>query len=245
MPVGHRQTDNANVELKNDLKSVLLNFIQTPARLTTIAIVFLLALIHTPSATFAEEEESKTILFLGDSLTAGYGINPEKAYPNLIANKIRKAGLPYKTIPSGLSGETSAGGLRRVNWVMRQPIDILVLALGSNDGLRGIDLSDTTENLQGIIDLARRKNPQIQIIIAGMQMPPNLGPQYTREFRELFPRLAESNKAELVPFLLEGVGGRPELNLADGIHPNPEGHKIVAENVWKVLEPMLSKDAES
>lgn len=207
-------------------------------RLLFILLAVSLSLIK---LTLRAEAETKSILFLGDSLTAGYGVEPEQAYPKLIAEKIQAANLPFEAIPSGLSGETSAGGLRRLNWVMRRPIDVLVLALGSNDGLRGFDLSDTRKNLQGIIDQARERNPEIQIVIAGMLMPPNLGPRYTSEFKALFPALAEANNAALIPFLLEGVGGQPELNLADGIHPNPRGHEIVAENVWKVLEPLLAE----
>lgn len=194
------------------------------------------------AATFSiyGETNPKRILFLGDSLTAGYGIDPALAYPALIQEKIEAEGLPYKVVAAGLSGETSAGGLRRAAWVLQKPVDILVLALGANDGLRGIDLSDTENNLQGIIELARKKYPEIKIVIAGMEMPPNLGATYTQEFRQLYPNLAAQNDAVLIPFLLEGVGGDPKLNIADGIHPNPEGHKIVAENVWRVLAPLLN-----
>ncbi|MDQ8203146.1 arylesterase [Pelagicoccus sp. SDUM812003] len=191
------------------------------------------------SAAHSSAETSKRILFLGDSLTAGYGIEPSQAYPALIADRIESLGLDYTVTPSGLSGETSAGGLRRANWVLQKPVSILVIALGANDGLRGIDLSDTKKNLQGIIDLARKKYPGVKIVLAGMQMPPNLGPDYTAEFRKLYPDLAEENDVELIPFLLEGVAGNPNLNIADGIHPNPEGHQIVAETVWHTLEPLL------
>ncbi|EDY80743.1 GDSL-like lipase/acylhydrolase, putative [Verrucomicrobiia bacterium DG1235] len=202
--------------------------------------IALLALLFATNL-LASSESSKRILFLGDSLTAGYGINPQFAYPNRIAKKIETLGLDYSVTPAGLSGETSAGGLRRANWVMQKPVSILVIALGANDGLRGIDLSDTRKNLQGIIDLARKKYPEVKIVLAGMQMPPNLGEDYTKEFRTMYPSLAEANQAALIPFLLEGVGGNPELNIADGIHPNPDGHAIVAETVWKVLEPLLTK----
>ena len=197
-----------------------------------------LALIA-PKCFASEDESAKSILFLGDSLTAGYGIEVDQAYPALIQKKIREAGLEWSVIPSGLSGETTAGGLRRIDWVMRQPIDVLVLALGANDGLRGIDLKDTMRNLQGIIDKARNRNPDVQIMIAGMKMPPNLGKDYMEAFERIYPKIAESNDALLIPFLLEGVGGEESLNLADGIHPNPKGHEIIAETVWKALEPLV------
>ncbi|MDQ8187540.1 arylesterase [Pelagicoccus sp. SDUM812002] len=210
-----------------------------PTRLTghLIAIYTLLSLTN---LAFSATDE-KRILFLGDSLTAGYGIDPNQAYPALLAEKLEERGLEYAVSPAGLSGETSAGGLRRAKWVMQKPVDILVLALGANDGLRGIKLSDTKRNLQGIIDFAKGEYPNIKIVIAGMLMPPNLGEAYTAEFRAMFPSLAETNDATLIPFLLEGVAGEPELNIADGIHPNPEGHKILAETVWNALEPLLEK----
>jgi len=187
----------------------------------------------------ADEADSKTILFLGDSLTAGYGIDPDQAYPALIAAEIAAQQLPYKVVPSGLSGETSAGGLRRIDWMLRRPVSILVLALGSNDGLRGIDLSDTRKNLQAIIDKTKAKNPEAKVVIAGMMMPPNLGATYTEQFKTMFPTLAAENDATLIPFLLENVAGERSLNLPDGIHPNPRGHKLVYQNVWAVLEPLL------
>ncbi len=210
-----------------------------PTRLAgqLIAIYTLLALTNFVSAA----PQAKRILFLGDSLTAGYGIDPSEAYPALIGKRIVESGLDYTVSPAGLSGETSAGGLRRANWVMQKPVDILVLALGANDGLRGIKLSDTKKNLQGIIDFAKSKYPDVKVVIAGMQMPPNLGEAYTSEFRAMYPELATKNSATLIPFLLEGVAGNPDLNIADGIHPNPAGHKIVAETVWQALEPLLEE----
>lgn len=185
------------------------------------------------------QNESKTILFLGDSITAGYGIDENQAFPALIQAKIEESGKNYSVINAGLSGETSSGGLRRIGWLLRSPVDILVLELGANDGLRGIDLDVTGKNLQGIIDQTREKYPDVKIVIAGMQVPPNLGERYTTQFRELFPRLAKVNNAELIPFILEGVAGESHLNLPDGIHPTPEGHVILADNVWKVIEPLL------
>jgi acyl-CoA thioesterase-1 len=183
----------------------------------------------------------KTILFFGDSLSAGYGLDDPatQAFPGLIQKKITAANLPYLVVNAGLSGETTAGGLRRIDWVLRMPIDVFVLELGGNDGLRGLAPSLAAKNLQAIIDKVRAKNPATKIVITGMQMPVNMGVAYTGEFSGLFPTLAKTNNATLVPFLLEGVGGVPELNLPDGVHPNAQGHQIVAETLWKTLEPLL------
>jgi acyl-CoA thioesterase-1 len=183
--------------------------------------------------------DTKVILFLGDSLTAGYGVDPEQAFPALIQQKIDGHNWPFQVINAGVSGETTAGGLRRLEWLLRQKIDLLVLELGGNDGLHGIPVATIHQNLQAIIDRTKSRYPGVQIIIAGMQIPPNLGPEYTAQFRALYPALAETNKLPLIPFLLEGVGGVPALNLPDGIHPTAAGHKIIADNVWKVLEPLL------
>ena len=183
----------------------------------------------------------QTVLFFGNSLAAGYGVEPSQAFPALIGEKIDSAGLNYTVVNAGLSGETTAGGKSRIGWVLRQPVAVFVLELGGNDGLRGLPLSATRQNLQAIMDTVRRKSPQAVIVLAGMQIPPNLGTDYTREFRELFKELADKNKAVLIPFLLENVGGVPKLNQSDGIHPNPAGHKIVAETVWSVIRPVLEK----
>lgn len=188
-----------------------------------------------------EAPATRTILFYGDSLTAGYGIDPEQAYPALIQQRIDAAGLPWQVAVGAVSGDTSAGGLSRLGWMLRRPVDIFVLALGANDGLRGVDLADTEKNLQAIIDKVREKNPEAKIVIAGMLLPPNLGADYTQRFAILYPRLAKANDAALIPFLLKGVGGVPELNLPDRIHPNPEGQIIVADNVWAVIEPLLKE----
>jgi acyl-CoA thioesterase-1 len=179
------------------------------------------------------------ILFLGTSLTAGLGVEPEEAYPALIEQKIDSAGYAFQVVNAGLSGETAAGGLRRVEWLLSQPVGVLVLELGANDALRGQDLADTRRNLQAIIDRTRAAHPDAAIVIAGMEAPPNMGGAYTSEFRWIFPALAARNGAALIPFLLDSVGGVPELNQADGIHPTAAGHRIMAENVWKVLEPIL------
>jgi len=189
--------------------------------------------------TNAAENDAKVILFYGDSLTAGYGIKLEEAFPALVQERLDSLSLNYTVINSGVSGETTSGGLNRLNWVLNQKVDVFVLELGANDGLRGIPLNKTQQNLQAIIDLVRAKNADTQIILAGMQIPPNMGPEYTREFRNIFPELAENNEIPLIPFLLEGVAGNPELNLEDGIHPTAEGHEILRENVWEVLEEIL------
>jgi acyl-CoA thioesterase-1 len=183
----------------------------------------------------------KTVLFLGDSLTAGRGLEESQAFPALIESKIQAEKLPYDVINAGVSGDTSAGGLRRIDWLLQRPIDVLVLELGANDGLRGLPIAEMTENLQSIIDKVKAKNPQVKVVIAGMQMPPNLGRDYAKAFRVAFVDLAEKNHAALIPFLLQGVGGDADLNQADQIHPTAEGDKIVAENVWRVLGPILRK----
>jgi acyl-CoA thioesterase-1 len=199
--------------------------------------------VETPSAPSAADAAPKTILFFGNSITAGYGLEPSQAFPALIQQKIDSAGWNYTVINSGLSGETTAGGKNRIGWVLRQKVDVFVLELGGNDGLRGVELESTRKNLQAIIDTVRAKNPDVQIVLAGMQIPPNMGPDYTSKFRTIFPELAQKNNLPLIPFLLEGVGGIAKLNLPDGIHPTPEGHQIVAENVWKVLEPILRQQS--
>lgn len=183
--------------------------------------------------------KKKTIVFFGNSLTAGYGLTPSEAFPAIIQKKIDSLGLPYQVINAGVSGETSSGGNTRIDWILREHIDIFFLELGANDGLRGILLSETKKNLQAIIDKVKAKNATTKLILAGMQIPPNMGQAYTTEFRNLFTDLSNNNEMTLIPFLLEGVGGEPELNLEDGIHPTAEGHRIVAENVWKKLEKLL------
>jgi acyl-CoA thioesterase-1 len=185
-------------------------------------------------------KDRKVIVFFGNSLTAGYGLKPEQAYPALIQDRIDSLNYPYEVVNAGVSGETSAGGNSRVDWVLRQPVDIFVLELGGNDGLRGIPPEETRKNLQSIIDKVREQRPEAEIILAGMEAPPNMGQEFTAGFRQIYPELAAENDVALVPFLLEGVGGEPELNQTDGIHPNEEGAKRVAENVWEVLKKMLN-----
>lgn len=183
--------------------------------------------------------ETKTMLFFGDSLTAGYGLDPDEAFPALIQRKLEASGRAWRVVNAGLSGETTAGGLRRLDWILRQPVDIFVIELGGNDGLRGIDPQNSRSNLETMIKRIRERYPNVKVVLAGMQMPTNMGPEYTREFAAMYPDLAQKLPITLIPFLLEGVGGVPELNLPDGIHPTAEGHKIVAETVWRALQPLL------
>ena len=183
--------------------------------------------------------KKKTIVFFGNSLTAGYGLSPSEAFPAIIQKRIDSLGLPYQVVNAGVSGETSSGGKTRIDWILQQPVDIFVLELGANDGLRGTLLSETKKNLQDIIDKVKAKYPATKLVFAGMEIPPNMGQEYTTEFRNIYTELAKKNSMTLIPFLLEGVGGEPALNQADGIHPTAEGHLIVAENVWKQLEKLL------
>ena len=179
------------------------------------------------------------VLFLGTSLTAGYGIDPQQAYPALIQQKIDSAGLDYRVINAGLSGETSAGALRRADWLFQQPISVLVLETGANDGLRGLPPDSLRANIQAILDRAQRLHPRPRIVLIGMRVPPNYGRAYSHQFESVYPQLAKANGAVLVPFLLEGVGGVRALNQADGVHPTAEGQRKMAETVWRVLEPVL------
>ena len=188
-----------------------------------------------------EVQKDQTILFFGDSLTAGMGLDPNFAFPALIGQRLDSLGYSYKVVNAGLSGETTASGRNRLDWVLRQPVDIFILELGANDGLRGIPLEETRKNLEAMILRVREKFPEARIVLAGMQLPPNMGPEYTASFRKIFPELAEKHDVLLIPFLLDGVGGVPELNQEDGIHPTEEGHRIVAENVWNVLSAAVEK----
>jgi len=184
-------------------------------------------------------KEQKNILFFGTSLTAGYGLDPTEAYPALIQNRIDSLKMPYKVINGGLSGETSAGGKGRIDWLLKQRVDVFVLELGANDGLRGLPVAQTIKNLQDIIDRVKTKYPDAKMVLAGMQVPPNMGAKYASDFKNIFPDLAKKNQMALIPFLLDKVGGIPKLNQADGIHPTAEGDKILAENVWAVLKALL------
>jgi acyl-CoA thioesterase I len=199
------------------------------------------SLVLTIFFTFAtvQAQDNKTILFFGDSITAGYGLDEEQAFPALIQEKIDENGLNYRVVNAGSSGETSAGGLRRVDWILQQKVDLFVLELGGNDGLRGIDPENTKNNLQGIMDKVKESYPDAVIVLTGMEAPPNMGQDYTQAFRSVFSDLAEANDVIYLPFILEGVAGDPDLNLPDGIHPTDEGHEIIAENLWNVLREIL------
>jgi len=193
-------------------------------------------------ATETTDSGTKTILCFGDSITAGYGLDDvTDAFPGVIQQKIDSLGLDYTVVNSGVSGETTAGGRGRIDWILNQKVDIFILELGANDGLRGVNLVETTMNLQAIIDAVKAKSSKTKIVLAGMQLPPNMGQEYTRDFKQIFMNIAEKNEIELIPFILEEVGGIADLNQKDGIHPTVEGHKLVANTVWKTLEPLLEK----
>ena len=198
-----------------------------------------LVALFTAFAGSAPAAETKTVVFFGDSITAGYGVEPDEAYPALIQAKLDKAGQPWRVVNAGLSGETTAGGLRRVDWILKQPVDIFVIELGGNDGLRGIAPDLSQANLEAIVKRVQTRYPHVKVILAGMQMPANMGTDYTQTFAAIYPAIAEKFKVTLIPFLLAGIGGIPRLNQADGIHPTPEGHQIVAETVWRSLQPLL------
>ncbi len=189
--------------------------------------------------------DKRIILFFGNSITAGYQLAIEQAFPAIIQGWLDSLEYDYQVVNAGLSGETTASGKSRIDWVLRTVPDIFVLELGANDGLRGLSLEETPKNLQAIIDAVKAANPNVKIVVAGMLVPPNLGQEYTAGFSEIFPNVAKANDATLIPFILEGVAGDPELNLDDGIHPTPDGHIIVAETVWKYLFPLLEKEAPS
>jgi len=192
--------------------------------------------------TNSKKEPRRVILFFGNSLTAGYGIDTRDRFTSLLQNRLDSLGFNYEVINSGVSGETTSSGNSRVEWVVeRQKVDIFVLELGANDGLRGIPTKETTQNLNAIIEKVKRAHPDVTIILAGMMIPPNMGPEYSNDFKEIFPQIAKQKNTLLIPFLLEGVAGDPKLNLPDGIHPTPEGHKIITENIWEVLEKELVK----
>jgi len=197
-----------------------------------------------PPAAATAAAPAGTVLFVGTSLTAGYGLGADLAYPAIIQDWLDAAGLPYSVRNAGISGETSAGGLRRIGWSLEAPVDVLVLELGANDGLRGIDPAHLRANLDSIIRLTRARYPDCAIVLAGMEAPPNLGERYTAAFREVFPELAERHGAALVPFLLQGVAAVDSLNQPDGMHPTATGQRIVAGNVWRVLEPLLRARAQ-
>ncbi len=187
-----------------------------------------------------EETNKPTVLFFGNSLTAGYGLDPSEAFSSIIQQRLDSMGLSYQVVNAGLSGETTASGNTRLDWVLeQQPIDVFVLELGANDGLRGISTEETQRNLNAMIDKVQEIYPEAEIILSGMMVPPNMGAKYAADFQKIFPEVANNQEVALIPFLLEDVAGEPELNLPDGIHPTAEGHQIVANTVWEVLYPIL------
>jgi acyl-CoA thioesterase I len=194
----------------------------------------------TPSRAPTEGAKQKTLVVLGDSLAAGYGVDPTEAYPAVLQRLLDQAGFGYRVVNAGISGDTSAGAVRRVDWMLKRPVDVLLLQIGGNDGLRGQSPSALKTNLMTIIERTRAKHPEARIVLAGMKMPPNMG-AYANQFEQAFIEVAQEQRVALIPFLLEGVGGVPEMNLPDGIHPTPDGHRRVANNVWAVLEPVLKR----
>ena len=196
-------------------------------------------LASSESAGATRQDRRRAIVFLGTSLTAGYGLEPEEAYPAIIQEKIDSAGLPFEVVNAGSSGETSAGALRRIEWLLQQQIDVLVIETGANDGLRALNIDSTRGNIQTIIERVRATKPTARVLLVQMEAPPNLGGRYTSRFRAMFPSIAESTRVVLLPFLLEGVAGVSSLNQGDGIHPTAEGAKLVAEVIWPALEREL------
>lgn len=246
-----------NLAQNNQLVSILLNSI--PHKLLKFCYFIILAMLvvscgndnnkqnakEAEDTTVEETQESETttnntILFFGDSITAGYGLETtDDAYPAVIQEKLDSLDLNYTIVNSGVSGETSAGGRSRIDWILNQDIEIFLLELGANDGLRGVPLSETRNNLQAIMTAVKQKDSNTKIILAGMELPPNMGQDYTSEFRTMYAELAEKNDVVFIPFILKDVGGIAELNQSDGIHPTVEGHKIIANTVWNYLKPIL------
>ena len=208
----------------------------------TLGVMLLAATGILPSLDVKAADSSmsaKRIVFLGDSLTAGFGLDQEESYPALIQAKILAAGANHTVVNAGLSGDTTAGGLRRMDWLLREKIDILVIALGANDGLRGLPTAEVKKNLVEIIERLRRQNTGAEVLLAGMLVPPNIGPEYADRFRAVFPDVARETRAHLLPFLLDGVAGNPDMNQQDGIHPTAAGQQRIADIVWETLGPLL------
>lgn len=188
---------------------------------------------------------ARTVVVLGDSLAAGYGVEPKEAFPAVLQDKVTRAGLPFSVINAGVSGDTTAGGLRRLNWLLRRPMEVLIIELGGNDGLRGLDPGSTRSNLVAMIDRARERQPGMRVLLTEMEVPANLGDDYVGRFREVFPAVAREKDVALIPGFLEGVAGLPEMNQADLIHPTAAGHRRLAENVWEILRPVLEAAADA
>lgn len=192
-----------------------------------------------PEQASARTDPRPTVVFLGNSLTAGLGVDPAAAYPSLVQEEIDRAGFGFRVVNAGVSGETTAGGLARIGWIVEQEPSVLVVALGANDALRGVPPAVVQDNLRGIVETARDALPEVEIVIAGMVAPPNMGEAYADEFAAVFPDVARSTESTLIPFLLAGVAADPELNQMDGIHPTAAGHRVMASTVWAYLEPLL------
>ena len=214
--------------------------------MSALAAIVTLTPIQTSQAAKRDASKMITVVALGDSLTSGHGLSRKQAYPALIAEKMREAGYEFEVVNAGWSGDTSAGGLRRLPEVLRarKKIDIFILELGINDAFRGVTIEQMHANLQAIIDQVRARHPGVAIIIAGMQLPLSSSDDYVSAFGQMFRTLAERNRAALIPYLLEGVGGNPEMNQLDRVHPNAAGQQVLADNVWRVLEPILRKRSE-
>lgn len=181
-----------------------------------------------------------TVLFFGTSLTAGYGLQADQSFPVVVQKKAKQAGLPINAVNAGLSGETSAGALRRIDWVLKTPAAVLVIETGGNDALRGLGVEAARSNVEQIVVRAKKAQPNAIILLMEMLAPPNLGPAYTAAFKDIYTSVAKQERVTLVPFFLDGVAGRPELNQSDGVHPNVAGARIAAENVWRVLKPVVA-----
>lgn len=230
-PMGQKPFQSAHPSAALSCVSVL---VRAVALVVAVAAAWLVTGADTAPA-------KRRIVVLGDSLAAGYGVERGEGWPERVAARIDKAGLPFEIVNAGVSGDTTAGGLRRLDWVLRQPVDVLVVELGGNDGLRGIAPANTRSNLVAIIRRTRGRWPASTVVVAGMQMPPSMGADHADTFRKVFHDVAREEKAELIPHLLEGVGGVPELNQDDLIHPTPAGHELVASNAWVTLEPILRR----
>ena len=211
-------------------------FLDTSAKFFYLTILFIGAVTGLASEAIADDDRPRIVAF-GDSLTAGLGVAAEEAYPARLQRRLEDQGLRYRVINAGVSGDTSAGGLRRIDWALKSRPDIVILELGANDGLRGLNLQETRANLERIIQ--RCKDASVIVVLAGMKLPPNYGIEYTRSFEAMYPALAKQFRLALIPFFLDGVAGSASLNQADGIHPTSEGHRIIAGKVLETLKPLL------
>lgn len=225
------------------MKKVRSNIILTG--LVVILIVGVFLLFSSGEDTMSIDDSPKIIVFLGDSLTAGSGVDPDSSYPSLLQKRLDRLGWKFKTVNAGISGDTSTGGLGRLSGLMKDRIDVFVLALGTNDGLWGLSPEETKKNIETIIQKVKLAFPGVVVILAGPLVPPDMEKSYESQIRKVFPEVAEERDVHLIPFLLEGVAGNPQLNLPDGVHPNAEGYKIVADNVWGILRPILEQLEDS